>query len=237
MPGKKQNQESSRPGESSKTSPELTSPAQAWQRLERLAGLREEKQRRYQLISGEIESIEQFLEIADGVTDALELLSQQLFRDDLDGLQAKMSLALQDVLQQPVQFKATADFKRGSAIVEFSMERNGNEEDIRRGQGGSVHNILSVGLRLFALATLDQKRHRKFLVLDEQDCWLRPELVPKLVRIVQESAKELGFQVLMISHHDLSLFSQYADRIYRIEPEGNTVRVVEHKLAAVESDS
>ena len=69
-----------------------------------------------------------------------------------------------------------------------------------RGQGGSVANIVSVGLRMFAITTLDERRHRRFLVLDEQDCWLHPDLVSKLVRIVQEAGAALGFQVLMISH-------------------------------------
>ena len=87
-----------------------------------------------------------------------------------------------------------------------------------RGQGGSVANILSVGLRMFALTTLDPSQHRRFLVLDEQDCWLRPDLVPRLVKIVHDAGRALGFQVLMISHHDATNFSRYADRIYRLTP-------------------
>ena len=74
---------------------------------------------------------------------------------------------------------------------------------------------------MFALATLDENVHRRFLVLDEQDCWLRPELVPNLVKIVQEAGKALGFQVLVISHHDVSAFSQFADRIYQFTPQGD----------------
>lgn len=99
---------------------------------------------------------------------------------------------------------------------------------------------MSVGLRLFALASLSQE-HSGFLVLDEQDCWLRPELVPKLVKIVHETGKELGFQILMISHHDTKLFDRYADKIYKLEPKvasnGNTVEAIEHRSLALEADS
>src|SRR5207249_4930964 len=98
------------------------------------------------------------------------------------------------------------------------IERNGQPEDIMKGQGGSVANILSVGLRMFGLTTLDPADHRRFLVLDEQDCWLRPDLVPRLVKIVYDASKALGFQVLMISHHDFSAFQQYADKIYQFVP-------------------
>ena len=74
---------------------------------------------------------------------------------------------------------------------------------------------------MFALTTLDEARHRRFLVLDEQDCWLRPDLVPKLVKMVHDAGKALGFQVLMISHHDIAIFERYADRIYTLTPDAN----------------
>jgi hypothetical protein len=97
-----------------------------------------------------------------------------------------------------------------------------------KGQGGSVANLLSVGLRMFALTTLEEQQHQRFLVLDEQDCWIRPDLVPRLVKIVHEAGKALGFQTLMISHHELSSFSGYADKIYEVSPNadhGATVTV------------
>jgi predicted ATPase len=96
---------------------------------------------------------------------------------------------------------------------------------------------MSVGLRMLALATLDEAEHRRFLVLDEQDCWLRPDLVPRLVKIVHEAGQALGFQVLMISHHDVSLFERYAERIYEFVPDGaNGVRVNLRQDRAVEAD-
>ena len=106
-----------------------------------------------------------------------------------------------------------------------AFRRGGNREDVLRGQGGSVTNILSVGLRMFALTTLDEKSHRRFLVLDEQDCWLRPDLVPRLIKIVRDAGKALGFQVIVISHHDTAAFERYADRIYRFAPKDGSVEV------------
>jgi predicted ATPase len=75
-----------------------------------------------------------------------------------------------------------------------------------------------VGLRLIALSQLDEREHRRFLVLDEQDCWLRPDLVPHLMAIIHTIAQKLQFQVLVISHHSVDLFREHADRIYRIVP-------------------
>ena len=148
----------------------------------------------------------------------LDKLSEAMFGEITRGIEQQLTLALKEVLEQDLALKVTRDFKRGVATMRFHVERDGQPEDIMRGQGGSVANVLSVGLRLFALATLDPKRHRPFLVLDEQDCWLRPDLVPALAKIVRNAGRSLGFQVLMVSHHDSAMFERYADRVYKFSP-------------------
>lgn len=185
-------------------------------RLDQLSALRNDRVRRSQQLAREFSQVNHYLEISDGVTDALTTLNEQLFAKLLATVQEKMTVALQEILEQPVVLRADSTPKRNSANVEFYIEKDGHKEDILKGQGGSVANILSVGLRMFALMTLDEEQHRRFLVLDEQDCWLRPDLVPRLVKIVQEAGEALGFQVLMISHHDSDHFEKYADRIYRL---------------------
>lgn len=201
--------------ESLSTKP-LLSPEQLRRRTDRLIDRRESRVSDSQKLDATFRQLNSFLDIADDVSSALEQLSEDLFQQLLGMVQEKLTIALQEILDQPVAFKARPDFKRGAATVEFYIDRDGNEEDILRGQGGSVANILSVGLRMFALMTLEESEHRRFLVLDEQDCWLRPDLVPRLVKMVQEAGQALGFQVLMISHHESSLFEQYADKIYRL---------------------
>lgn len=178
-----------------------------------------------------------YLEVAPKVTAALDQLNESLFRKLLNTVEEKLTIALREILDQPVALKATSRPLNGVPVVEFHIERDGEEEDVLRGQGGSVANILSVGLRMFALATLDPAEHRRFLVLDEQDCWLRPELVPKLVKIVRDAGAALGFQVLMISHHDLDDFRLLADKIYRFTPHAGTVRVEEVDAKPVERDA
>ncbi len=205
--------------------------------LEKLKWQYEANQKMMAKLDDEIKEIESFLAVADRTTDALETLSQSLFEEVLGVLESKLTIAIQEVLGQPIKFKSKPDFKRGAAAVTFSIDREGNEEDVLRGQGGSVQNVLSVGLRMFALATLDEDHHRRFLVLDEQDCWLRPELVPSLVNIVHRAAKELEFQVLMISHHDIGLFDRYADKIYRLKPTQSTVEALVVNGVANEVDS
>ncbi len=195
-------------------------------RLDKLTWELAENRKRLEKNQLQQSELKSYLNLAPEVSDALKTLSCELFEQDLRVLEEKMSIALQEVLKQPIQFRATTGFKGNVASVDFAVERAGHQEDLKRGQGGSVHNILSVGLRMFALTSLDSQNHRGFLMLDEQDCWLQPELVPKLVKIVHQASRELGYQVIMISHHDLHRFENYADRIYRFEPNKSSVRLI-----------
>jgi ABC-type glutathione transport system ATPase component len=220
--------------------PALRSPSELRRRTDRLLDRRDALQRRSIELDRQFRQLNAYLELAPQVSQALEQLNEQLFQKLLGTVQEKLTVAVQEILEQPLVVKAEAEFKRGSATVEFSIERDGHSEDILRGQGGSVANVLSVGLRMFALATLDENQHRRFLVLDEQDCWLRPDLVPRLVKIVHEAGRALGFQVLMISHHDVALFERYADRIYQFIPEGEkgvAVRLVSDEPVVIDQQT
>jgi hypothetical protein len=211
-------------------------PAEVRAKLVRLEVERNLVQNQRDSKGSELEKITAYLGISDAVDRALDLLSQQLFGRIVNILEEKLTLALQEVLEQPIALKVSRDHKRGGATMSFHIERNGQPEDIMKGQGGSVANILSVGLRMFALTTLDPSVHRRFLVLDEQDCWLRPDLVSRLVKIVHDAGRALGFQVIMISHHDVSAFEQYAEKMYQFVPTPDGVQVSERNLGPFRLD-
>lgn len=210
----------------------LSPPTKARERFVKLDAIREQTKIDLAEVATESAEVRKYLALSEKVTGALETLSQKLFRELLDLIEEKLTIALQEVLDQPIQLKADVEWKRNAATVEFWIERDGNREDILKGQGGSVTNILSVGLRMFALTTLDASEHRRFLVLDEQDCWLRPDLVPRLVKIVHDAGRALGFQIIMISHHPAAAFSEFADRIYEFEATSDN----EVAVKLVESD-
>ncbi|MEJ5366617.1 MAG: hypothetical protein WHS86_16095 [Desulfosoma sp.] len=166
----------------------------------------------------ELRAEEDFLAVQPAAAQRLEELARAYFGDILKEIETNLTFALQDILGQDLRVVTSRDVKYGKVHIQFGIERDGMPEDILRGQGGSVCNVLSVGLRFIALSQLDEREHRRFLVLDEQDCWLRPDLVPRLMGIVHTIAHKLGFQVLVISHHNIDLFREHADRIYTVRP-------------------
>jgi hypothetical protein len=205
-------------------------------KFHRLQGQRIARQAERDRKAGAIRDIEAYLAVAPAVEAALEKLSEEMFGRLANAMERHLTLALQEVLNQPIRLKIERDFKGKRSTMRFYVERDGQAEDIMRGQGGSVANVLSVVLRIFALTQLDRSRHRKFLVLDEQDCWLAPDLVPRLVKIVHDVAGALGYQVIMISHHSTSCFEPYAQKICRFVPTAEGVKVEEWRPRAAVSD-
>jgi len=199
-------------------------------RLERLAGLAGEKASQHRLARAELVRVREFLDLAPRAAETLEDLSAALFGEILAEVESNLTHAIREILGQDRVVKTEREVKGNRLQIRFLIHNQGREEeveDIWSGQGGSVLNILSVGLRLIALSQLDPLRHRPFLVLDEQDCWLRPQLVPKLMKLIAEIAKRLSLQVLVISHHPLDHFALFADRVYALAPSRERGAVVE----------
>ena len=124
----------------------IASPQAVRTAFTQLSALRQQAELDAAKVGTQLEGTRKYLGIAERVTAALENLSQQLFREVLSVVEEKLTIALQEILEQPIKLRAKVDWLRGAAAVDFWVERNGNREDIMKGQGGSVANILSVGV-------------------------------------------------------------------------------------------
>lgn len=195
---------------------------QAQQRMHRLSALGETLHGEHARVREKLAEVRDFLVLAPKARDRLEELSTALFGKILDEVEANLTHAIREILGQDRVVATLREVKRNQLEIQFQIRNQGREdeiEDIMTGQGGSVCNILSVGLRLIALSQLSEQRHRPFLVLDEQDCWLRPALIPKFMKLINEIARRLDLQLLVISHHPLDLFAGSADRIFELVPD------------------
>lgn len=197
---------------------DIVDPADIRKQFERLRWRQDELQQRLDQHRKSLSEVEAFLDKQPRIAERLESLCRDLFGEILDEVERNLSYALNEVLGQDLRVVSSRDVQRGKVTISFGIEKDGQPEDILTGQGGSVCNVISVGLRLIALSQLNEREHRRFLVLDEQDCWIRPDLVPRLMSIIHAIARKLDFQVLVISHHDVCRFREYADLIYRIVP-------------------
>lgn len=139
------------------------------------------------------------------------------------GLYEKLLTALvQDVLPEnphPVSLELSTD--KGLPALTIQLGSGDTAQDIYHDTGGSLTNVVSSGLRFVALA---RSPLRKFLVLDEPDCWIEPFRIPRFADILASMATEVGVQAILISHHADSAFDSIPDRM-RLEKDGDRILV------------
>lgn len=100
--------------------------------------------------------------------------------------------------------------KANLPALDIDVDNMGKKENILDGNGGSIANIISAGLRLIAL---NRTNNRKFIVFDEADCWLKPTRVAPFANIINGIATKTKIQTLLISHHEASFFEDISTQI------------------------
>ena len=161
------------------------------------------------------------LDVGEQVRDVLAGLQRRVTERAVGAYEQLLSAFLGDVLPGERDVVLDLHAERGAPALDVFVRKGTNAplEDWL-GMGGSVTNLLSTGLRLVALM---RSGRRRFLVLDESDCWLKPDLIPGYAAVVAQTAEELGVQVLMISHHDESLFATYIAHRLRLSRVGKVL--------------
>ena len=113
------------------------------------------------------------LDAGDSVKGVLEAIQHQSHERAVGAYEQMLSALLADVL--PGQRDVVLDLhaERGAPAMDVFIRKGDDAplEDAWLGTGGSVTNLLSTGLRLVALM---RSGRRRFLVLDESDCWIKP---------------------------------------------------------------
>lgn len=185
---------------------------------------RENNEKQRQKLLSQALAAQARLDASESVKAILEDIQHQSHERAVGAYEQMLSALLADVL--PGQRDVVLDLhaERGAPAMDVFIRKGDDAplEDAWLGTGGSVTNLLSTGLRLVALM---RSGRRRFLVLDESDCWIKPSLVEKYAAVVAQMARELGVQVLMVSHHDESLFAAHVPYRLRMARVGSTTTV------------
>lgn len=152
------------------------------------------------------------IELAPDVKELLDLLQHYQHEKSVGAYERLLTAFLEDVIPGERKIKMELTTERGTSALNIFVKKGEDLpcEDAYTGTGGSVSNILSVGLRAISLI---RSGKRRFLVLDEADCWIKPTLIPRFASVVQQMSEKLGIQILMISHHDESAFNFLPHRL------------------------
>lgn len=146
------------------------------------------------------------------VRAVLERLQEKSHERAVGAYEKLLTALLQDVLPGYNAVEMDLYSHNGVPALDVYRRKGPGEprEDALHGAGGSVANILSTGLRAIALI---RSGKRRFLVLDEADCWIEPQLAPRFASVIQQMAQQLQIQILMISHAEESHFTALPHRL------------------------
>lgn len=154
-----------------------------------------------------------FIASQPNMLNFLKHLQTALHQKNIGVFNQLLTYFVQDVLKKEKEITLDLYTFRNLPALKIRAKNKGFPEDIYKGSGGSVANIVSAGLRLIALSRLT---NRKFIILDEPDCWLEKDHIPLFAKIIGEISTKLKIQTIMISHHPYSYFQDYA-RVIKLD--------------------
>ena len=169
----------------------------------KLTGLRESCMTRESTLRQRVADSKGRLELVEQVDATLEQLQNRAHRRSVGAFEKLLSAIVRDVLPEKGDVGLNLYQERGAPALDVQIDNAGSIEDAFDGSGGAVTNVLSAGLRF---AALSRTGARRLIVLDEPDCWIKPERVAGFVRVLSDVARRAGTQTILISHHEPELF-------------------------------
>jgi AAA domain len=171
-----------------------------------------EKDKIYQ----EVEKAKKWLAKKPDYLKFLQHLQHVLHQKNIGIFSELLTYFVKDVLHKDKEIALDLYTYHNLPALRIEAVNNGHRESIYEGNGGSIANIVSTGLRLISLSRMN---HRKFIILDEPDCWLAPHHIPLFAKIIGEISQKLKIQTILISHHNWEYFKNYG-RVIELKKDG-----------------
>jgi hypothetical protein len=187
----------------------------------------------------ESDTAQSSIDMHKDVISRLEALQSKAVEQSAGVYNKLLTAIVHDVMQDIDQsIELNTEVKHNKPQLYIDSKKNGQSEDIVTDRGGSINNLISAGLRFIAIV---QSGNRRFVAMDEQDCWLEENLVPRFIEVLDKLCKEIGVQCVFISHHDRELVQEKCQVVEFYNKQGtieahvnqskrNNESVVDHKM-------
>lgn len=178
----------------------------------RLARLDQER------ISKEIAELDRLLLRKDEMLATLEMLQVEAQGRKKADFEELLTSLIRDVIPDKTDsIVLTNGMRNNRASLDIDILVDGNTENVYEDKGGSISNIVAMGLRFIVLA---RNPNRRVLMFDEADCHLAREYIPAFASVLNSLANNMKIQVLYISHHPISSFEGYGRIIQLFKEDG-----------------
>lgn len=215
----------------------LTSTVQQLVRGEsELIGIARHAQLEMARIAVEIGECDTLLNRKEDIQHALLALQMKVQARNKGVFEDLLTSLIHDIMPNKADEKIvfTSSMRNNLAALDVDILAKDGLENVSRDRGGSIANIVAMGLRFVVLA---RHPNRRVLFLDEADCHLAEMYIPAFAAVMQQLAHTMGIQVVYISHKPAAYFSGYA-RIIEIYRENDKThsRTVSDEVLDAEVD-
>jgi hypothetical protein len=140
------------------------------------------------------------------VEQFIEDLQADIYRKRVADLEKLLSALVYEVIETAKPIGLELEIERGLPSLDIVSRISADlSEDIFEDEGGAKTNVVVLGLRLLAIVC---SRMRRFIVLDEGDCWIKDDRVPSFYSVIKDAGRKLGMQCFAISHHNMNKFAE-----------------------------
>ena len=176
---------------------------EAQKEISKLTGIKETLLNRQKEIEEDVSLAKGRLSLKPKVDMFLEELQLETHQKIVGSYEKLLTAISNDVLESQDKLGVELYTERGLPALDIFIDAGeGRREDIVNGTGGSMTNVISMGLRIIATV---KSGLRKFVALDEPDCWVAPHRVPAFYNVINNLNNKLQIQAFVISHHDRKL--------------------------------
>lgn len=147
-----------------------------------------------------------------------EKTAQVVMKQKIESL---ITLAIRSVFDRNLSFQLVLEEKRNHVEARPLILEDGYEYDPKDDLGGGLIDIISFAFRI-TLWQLSNPRTRNIFILDEPFKFTGV-LIEKAGEMLQLLAKELDFQVIMVSHDEELI--NICNRVYRTTHDGTETKV------------
>ncbi|WP_174501940.1 MULTISPECIES: AAA family ATPase [Acidiphilium] len=145
------------------------------------------------------------LEIRDAVTATLERIQTEALESTVGVYTRLLTALVQDVIDADKEIAIDLGIERGQPALSISSFVKG-APDYKTSvfeNSGAMTNVVCAGLRCISVV---RSGGRRLLVLDEPDCWIRGDRVEAFYRVLRGLCRDIGFQIVVVSHHRPEMF-------------------------------
>jgi DNA repair exonuclease SbcCD ATPase subunit len=176
-------------------------------------------------VKSKIESLEEKLDVIEKAREIIKIVALDTQKQLEYQISEIVSLALASVFEEPYKLKLNFVEQRGKTEAVITFERNNQECNPLTASGGGAVDVACMALRL-SLWSLQQKRTRNTIILDEPFKCLSKDLSEKAGQLLKMLSDKLGIQFILVTH-DQNIVP-YADKVFKVSKNNNYSKVEEN---------